>query len=93
MGHEVIAIGGRKGVVGDIEILTGHPDIKEIHTITIYMGKQRQEKHHSYLLGLKPKRILFNPGAENTILYQAAKVQGIEVLNSCTLVMLKTKQY
>ena len=91
--HEIEAIGGREAEVMDVFIQKGYPDLEDIHTITMYMGEVRQAEHEDYLLSLKPKRIIFNPGAENKTLYNRAKIQGIEVLEACTLVMLNTGQY
>lgn len=92
--HDVVAIGGRAGTVRDVEILTGHPEFDEpIHTISMYMGAARQEEHIDYLLGLKPKRIIFNPGAENPKLAAMAKERGIEPWEACTLVLLRTGQF
>lgn len=91
--HEVFAIGGRKSEVLGTEILTGHPNLDDIHTITMYMGAERQADHEEYLLSLNPKRIIFNPGAENDSLAKKAREKGIEVLEACTLVMLNTGQY
>ncbi len=91
--HEVVAIGGRVGTVVDVEILRGHPDIADIHTITMYMRAQRQEDHLDFLMGLTPKRVIFNPGAENPKFEQILKMKGVEVLRACTLVLLRTNQY
>lgn len=91
--HPVVAIGGREGKVQDVEILKGHPELADIDTITMYMGADRQRDHYEYLLGLKPNRIIFNPGAENEELVKLANEKGIETLNACTLVMLSTDQY
>lgn len=92
-GHEVIAVGIKETMIADVSIQIGKPEIKDIHTITIYLNPVRQKPLESYLLSLKPKRIIFNPGAENINLFQAAKSLNIEVLNACTLVMLRTQQY
>ena len=91
--HEIVAIGGRAAEVMGLTIQTGHPKIEDLHTITMYMGEKRQADHEDYLLSLNPKRIIFNPGAENPSLYRRAKEQGIEVLEACTLVMLNSRQY
>lgn len=91
--HEVIGIGGRSGETHGVEILKGHPPLIGVHTISMYMGADRQAEHEEYLLSLKPKRIIFNPGAENISLYKKAKEQGIEVMNECTLVMLRSQQF
>ena len=92
-GRNVVAIGGRAGHIEEVEILTGHPSFEEIDTITIYMGEKGQEEHEAYLFSLKPKRIIFNPGAENPGFAIKARQQGIETINACTLVMLSTGEY
>lgn len=92
-GHEVVAIGGRSSTIDGINILTGHPTLSDIDTITMYMGESRQKEHEAYLLNLNPRRIIFNPGAENPGLYKTAQDKGIEAINACTLVMLNTHQY
>jgi len=92
-GHEVVAIGIREGAVNDIKLLTGHPELKDIHTITLYLGSSRQSDHIDYLLSLSPQRIIFNPGTENHHFAQQATANNIEVLEACTLVLLSTGQY
>jgi hypothetical protein len=52
-----------------------------------------QEPYYDYILGLKPRRIIFNPGTENPELEMLASEAGIECLEACTLVMLSTGQY
>ncbi len=89
----VVAIGGRKGQIHGTPIITGHPWLSGIHTISMYMGDKRAQPHHDYLLSLNPKRIIFNPGAENRELKMHAKDKGIECLDACTLVMLSTGSY
>lgn len=91
--QKVLAIGGRQGTVEGIEILKGHPVLDGVHTITMYMGEARQKYHEDYLLSLEPKRIIFNPGAENPEFAFRARKKGIITENACTLVMLTTGQY
>lgn len=92
-GIEVFPIGIRKGEIQGIPILTGQPQLSDIHTVTLYLNAQRQREYFDYILDLKPKRIIFNPGAENTELMELAKKAGIETLNECTLVMLSFGDY
>ncbi len=92
-GHDVVAIGGRAGEVRGVEILTGHPELTDIHTVTMYMGAARQEEHINYLIGLSPKRVIFNPGAENAVFETRLQMEGIETARACTLVLLRTDQY
>ena len=91
--HSILAIGGREGEFDGTSIVTGHPSFSDVDTITMYMGADRQKEHEEYLLSLKPRRIIFNPGAENPSLAKRAKEMGIEVIEACTLVMLRTGQY
>ncbi len=90
-----IPISIKKGEVLGEEILDlrSKPKLDDIHTITLYLNAFHQEKWEDYLLSLEPKRIIFNPGAENFRLFERAKKSGIEVLNACTLVMLSSDQY
>lgn len=90
---EVVALGGREGKVLDVDIQKGEVTFDNIHTITMYMGAERQGQFYDYLLSLKPKRIIFNPGAENSEFVELANKENIEVIEACTLVMLSTGQY
>ncbi|MCS6928395.1 MAG: CoA-binding protein [Saprospiraceae bacterium] len=92
-GHEVIPVGIRRGEIEGIPILTNRPFVKDLHTVTLYVGAQRQLVYYDYLLSLQPKRIIFNPGAENPELVVLAEAHSIEPVEGCTLVMLSTGLY
>ena len=92
-GHPVVAIGRRTGKVADTMITTDKEAFENIDTVTMYMNEKHQQEFHDYILSLNPKRIIFNPGAENDELADLAKVKGIQTLDACTLVMLSTNQY
>ena len=92
-GLPAVGLGLREGVISHTPIFTGQPHLQDIHTVTVYMNEKRQEEYYDYILSLHPKRIIFNPGAENPKLEKIASDDGIEVLNACTLVMLNTNQY
>jgi uncharacterized protein len=92
-GHEVVAIGLREGVVADVPVIKDHPDLTDIHTVSMYVGKERQAGYFDYLLSIRPQRVIFNPGAENDDLEGILNNRGIEVLTACTLVMLSTNQF
>lgn len=91
--HPVIAIGNKKGIVGNVEISNENVVAKEIDTITLYLNPTNQKPYYDYILATKPKRIIFNPGTENDELELLAKQAGIETIEACTLVMLSTGQY
>lgn len=73
--------------------LNAKPNIANVHTVTLYIGAARLDEWTDYILSLNPKRIIFNPGTENMDLAEKAKLQGIETIFGCTLVMLGTGQY
>ena len=92
-GHPVVSIGNRKGSVADVTIEKGTPEFKDIHTVTIYLSAKNQRQYHDYIIGLKPQRIIFNPGAENSELAAMAKKENIEVVEYCTLILLDTNTF
>ncbi|MGH8095423.1 MAG: CoA-binding protein [Chthoniobacterales bacterium] len=78
----------------EIEDLSCFPNLAAIsqplHTITIYLSPVRSAPLIDEILAANPQRIIMNPGAENEDLAAAASGAGIEVVEGCTLVMLKT---
>lgn len=86
--HPVVALGKSKGETDGILIETGTPALTGIDTVTIYLNETNQRKLEDYILSLKPRRIIFNPGAENKQLKLRAEKEGIETEEACTLVML-----
>lgn len=92
-GHPVVAIGRRNARVGDTEITKEKLAFPDVDTVTLYMNKNNQKEYLDYILSLKPRRIIFNPGAENEELVQRAQQNGIQTMEACTLVMLSTNQY
>lgn len=92
-GHPVVAIGKKITRVADVPVEKEKKDFDNIDTVTLYLNPQHQQDYYTYLLTLKPKRIIFNPGAENDELATLAKKNQIEVMEACTLVLLSTGQY
>ena len=91
--HEVIAIGKTEGKIGNTPIITENPAIEGVDTVTMYLNPKIQKDYYNYILSLQPKRIIFNPGAENEELYKLAEEHNIAPINACTLVLLGTGQY
>lgn len=92
-GHEVIAIGKHTGKVDDVEIESEEKPIENLDTVTLYLNSNNQKPYYEYIFSLKPKRIIFNPGAENPELATLAKEKNIIPQYACTLVLLSTGQY
>ncbi len=91
--HEVVAVGRKEGEVNGVDIQTGQPEISGIDTVTLYVNPTHQVEYYDYLIGLKPHRIIFNPGTENPEFMQKASEAGVEVLDACTMVLLSTGQF
>lgn len=92
-GHPVVAIGQRQVMAGDVAIETEKKPFDGVDTVTLYLNSTRQKEYYTYILSLHPKRIIFNPGAENDELFALAQANGIQALEACTLVMLSTNQF
>ncbi|MGI8890587.1 MAG: CoA-binding protein [Chthoniobacterales bacterium] len=61
-----------------------------VHTITLYLGSARSTPLIDEIVAAQPQRIIMNPGAENEELAAVASGVGIEMVEACTLVMLRT---
>lgn len=91
-GHEVILYGIKQGEIAGITIHNTAPQT-EVDTVTLYVGPQNQPPYYNYILSLKPRRVIFNPGTENPEFENLLKQHNIEPIIACTLVMLTTHQY
>jgi predicted CoA-binding protein len=92
-GYPVHAFGLRKGTIADVTIETGDWTGLQVDTVTLYVGPARQEGLLEGLRALGPRRVIFNPGTENPNLEKALKSEGLEVIQACTLVLLRSGAY
>ena len=92
-GHPVVAIGKKNTLVADVPIEMEKKQWDNIDTITLYLNPAHQREYYDYILSLKPRRLIFNPGAENDELAGLAANNGIKPIEACTLVLLSTNQY
>lgn len=92
-GHKVYPVGIKKGDIEGEKILNNNPAIENVDTITLYLSEKNQKPLYDYIFSLKPKRLIFNPGAENPDLIRLAEAKGIECVEACTLVMLSIGDY
>jgi uncharacterized protein len=92
-GHPVVAVGRKVSTVADVAIGTEKKPVADIDTVTLYLNAKNQKEYYNYILSLKPKRIIFNPGAENEELAALAKANNILPMEACTLVLLSTGQF
>jgi predicted CoA-binding protein len=82
-------VGNKNITIEGLDVITSHEPLKEdIDIITIYLNYYHQQEWYHFILNTKPKKIIFNPGAENDELAMLAEDDGIEVMEACTLVLI-----
>ena len=89
----VTALGLREGKIDGTHVQSGFPELHDIHTVTFYLGPQNQVSWYDYILKLKPKRVVFNPGTENLEFEDMLSGNGIEVVEDCTIMMVQGGRY
>ncbi len=93
-GHRPIPIHPSGHVVGDTTALKSLLDITEpVDTITVYVNAAISSSELSKMLKLAPRRVVFNPGSENADVAGRLRDAGIEVVEACTLIMLRTQVF
>jgi predicted CoA-binding protein len=86
--HPVVALGIKNGEINGINIRTDKPVVDDVDTVSLYLNNNNQKLWYDYIIGLKPKRVIFNPGAENDELISLLNNKNINAMEACTLVML-----
>lgn len=96
-GHRPIPVHPREAEVQGLKVIPTITQLVEsgekVDTVTIYVNSAISEKYEKDLVKLAPKRVIFNPGAESSLLEKSLRSNGIAVENACTLVMLRTEQF
>lgn len=84
----VVAIGRKKGMIGEIPIITEQPNISDVHSVLMYVAPYHQGEIFDYVLSLRPKRVIFNPGTESPEFAELLESYDIKVVHDCSLVMM-----
>jgi hypothetical protein len=93
-GHTVFPVHPSLGEVEGRKVYASLGDIPEtIDTVTVYLSARNSNPLTEDLRAMQPRRIIFNPGAENEELAETLRADGVDVVEGCTLVMLKTGQF
>ena len=94
-GHRPIPVHPREEVIRGHKVIHNLDELlgQEIDTVTVYVNPEISDKYEKGILQLSPKRVIFNPGAENPRLARILAEKNIKVENACTLVLLRTGQY
>jgi predicted CoA-binding protein len=94
--HEVVPVGMKDGEIKGLKMININNDkiaIEDVDTVTLYVGPRNQPFWYDYIIGLKPKRVIFNPGTENSEFEKMLRQNNIEPVEACTLVMLSVGTY
>ena len=92
--HRPIPVHPRGHTVDGIPGVTSLDQINDpVDTVTCYVNAKISDGEFDRIARLKPRRVIFNPGAENEDLAGRLEQEGIEVVRACTLVMLRTDQF
>lgn len=92
-GHNPIPISPKIDQILGINTYKSLTLAPKAHTLTMYVNAKIQKSIEHEILNYQAKRVIFNPGTENLELEQKLRAQGVEVIEGCTLVMLKTNQF
>ena len=91
--HEIYMIGNRPGILFDREIIKDQTAFTDVDTVTMYVSAKNQTGYYDYIIALNPRRVLFNPGTENSEFTKRLNENGIITEEACTLVLLATNAY
>jgi|SRR5579863_1268448 len=91
--HPVVAVGRTAAIVADTTVQSDTGPIPDLDTVTLYLNPVNQKNYYNYILDQHPKRVIFNPGAENPEFEKILGEKGIQTVEACTLVLLATGQY
>jgi predicted CoA-binding protein len=91
-GHHVVPVHPAHATIEGLPVTPSLADLPpgDIDTVTLYLGPDRSNALRDDLLRLRPRRVLFNPGAENPALAANLQSAGIATEEACTLVLLRT---
>jgi predicted CoA-binding protein len=95
-GYKVIPIHPALEQIEALPVLADLASVTEgeaIDTLTVYVSAKISSQLTEAIIALKPKRVIFNPGAENEELAGDLRAAGILVEEACTLVLLRTGQF
>ena len=93
-GHQVFPVHQRIKEIDGLPVFPAIEDISQpIDTVSLYVAADISSALAKDILAARPRRIIFNPGAENADLLKMASQQGIKAMDACTLVLLRTGQF
>jgi predicted CoA-binding protein len=93
-GHRVFPVHPKLKALLGLPVYASLETVPEpVDTITLYVGPEISSRLEPAIRAARPRRVIFNPGAENPPLAQSLSKDGVETLEACTLVLLSTKRF
>ncbi len=93
-GHRPVPVHPRLEEIEGVAVVADLGEIEGgIDTLTLYVNPGISEPLAEEIIGLRPGRVIFNPGTESDALAAMLEDAGIPSLEACTLVMLSTGQF
>jgi len=92
-GFSVLSLGKNKGFVGSMQIRAEEFLINDLYAISMYLNARNQVDYYDYIIELKPRKVIFNPGSENKALEILLDTHNIIHERACTLVLLSIGQF
>ncbi len=93
-GYKVVPVSPRGGSILGVPVQSSLTQCSvPVDTVAVYVGSMRVGALVDDLIAVHPRRVIFNPGTENARLKEQLEAAGIETLEACTLVLLRTKQF
>ena len=93
-GYQVQPVSVKYDVVDGLPAIANLADSPaKIDTVTVYLNPARLTPYVEQIVAAAPRRVIFNPGSESAQASKALQQAGIDVIEACTLVMLRTGQF
>ena len=93
-GHEVVPVNPSETEILGVQTVANVSEASgTIDTVSVYVRPQVLSAMTDDIVRLSPKRVILNPGTEDAAIKEKFLAAGIEVVEGCTLVMLKTGQF
>ncbi len=88
-GYNTIPINPTECEIHGIKSIAQLADIEDdVDILTMYVNANRSAQLANDIINLQPRKIIFNPGAENAQLAENCKDHNIKTENACTLILL-----
>ncbi len=91
--HEALLVSPKYEKIEGHKVYKSLSELPKVDTLTVYVNPKISSTMKEDIKKLNPKRVIFNPGTENSELQSELSQSGIEVVEACTLVLLSTDQF